>query len=282
MKKFLKYIIPLFITLFVIQSCTKEDEPYLVYLGSHKPDPGEKVRKILLEEFTGHLCINCPEGSLEAHNLKQFYGDQLILIAIHAGSFAEPDDPPYEDDYRTAAGNELNAYFNVPFYPTGMVNRTEYNGEAVLQVSKWQDAIAQIVNNPPDAFITFTTTYDTNMRKLIVVGEIEILLDLQGAYNIAYYIVENGIISAQKNNDGNLGPTPDWLDYEHNHVLRTAVYGPWGVEIINSGANPGQIEAFGFDTTMNPNWKAENCEVIIFLFNASTKEVIQAEEMSVI
>lgn len=282
MKKFLKYIIPFFITVFVIQSCTKEDEPYLVYLGSHKPDPGEKVRKILLEEFTGHECINCPEGSLVAENLIKFYGEQLVLISIHAGVYAEPNDPPYENDYRTPAGNELNAFFNVPFYPTGMVNRTEYGGATVLQIGKLQEAIDQIINNPPEAFIAFTTTYDTNSRKLTVVGELEVLLDIQGTYNLAYYIVESGIISAQKNNDPSLGPSPDWLDYEHNHVLRTAVFGPWGIEIISTGATPGQIEALGFDTVLDANWKADNCEVIIFLFNASTREVVQAEGMSVI
>ena len=47
-----------------------------------------ECKKILLEDYTGHKCGNCPRAAEKAEELKEIYGDQLIPIAIHAGFFA--------------------------------------------------------------------------------------------------------------------------------------------------------------------------------------------------
>ena len=43
------------------------------------------VRKVLLEDFTGHKCGNCPRAGEAADALKLAYGDQLIVYAAHVG-----------------------------------------------------------------------------------------------------------------------------------------------------------------------------------------------------
>ena len=75
------------------QSCDIAEEPYLVpvdTLGNGPGGPSDGIRKILLEDYTGHKCPNCPEAAVEAHNLKLAYGDSLVIMAVHAGVFAEP------------------------------------------------------------------------------------------------------------------------------------------------------------------------------------------------
>jgi len=48
-------------------------------------------RIVLLEEFTGKGCTNCPKGSREIENLLAIYDSNLVVVSIHAGFFANPD-----------------------------------------------------------------------------------------------------------------------------------------------------------------------------------------------
>ena len=53
----------------------------------------ESRRAVLLEEFTGQMCTNCPEAQRRISSMKEQYGDQLVVVGIHAGNFglAESD-----------------------------------------------------------------------------------------------------------------------------------------------------------------------------------------------
>ena len=54
------------------QACDIEDEPYLIPVDTipiGSGGPSEGIRKVLLEDYTGHKCPNCPEAAEEAHNL---------------------------------------------------------------------------------------------------------------------------------------------------------------------------------------------------------------------
>jgi hypothetical protein len=107
----------------------------------------------LLEEFTGHLCVNCPEATKLARDLKQTYGDKLLLLTIHAGDLSEPGNEPYQNDLRTSTGTALFNYFTPIGVPTGMVNRTDYLGSVVLFKDSWQPAIKTQIEQAQQASI---------------------------------------------------------------------------------------------------------------------------------
>ena len=94
----------LIISALFFQSCDKIDAPFKE-IGSGGNDTTE-VRTVLLEDFTAQQCPNCPTASKVAQDLKDHYGNKLIIMAVHAGILAEPDSE-YPNDYRTPAGNEL-------------------------------------------------------------------------------------------------------------------------------------------------------------------------------
>ena len=86
MKKISGILALLALSALLITSCDIIEEPFLVPVaGSNDTIPVvEKVRKVLLEDFTGQKCPNCPEAAEIAHNLKTIYGEQLILLTVHA------------------------------------------------------------------------------------------------------------------------------------------------------------------------------------------------------
>jgi hypothetical protein len=84
----------------VLGSCDEIDPPYMDGVQTPPIDTTEcpiptfpadthHVKVVLLEDYTGHKCVNCPTAAEIAHNLQITYGEKIILMAIHAGFFAE-------------------------------------------------------------------------------------------------------------------------------------------------------------------------------------------------
>ena len=69
-------------------------------------------KHVLLEDFTGHKCVNCPEAALSAHQWAEENGHRLIIYGIHAGFYATPDATgEYTADFTCPTGNEIFSYF---------------------------------------------------------------------------------------------------------------------------------------------------------------------------
>lgn len=117
-----KFILSFFLLSFLLSAC-EEIPPTLNPVDPNPGGGGAMPRKVLIEEFSGVKCVNCPAGSEAIENLIKIYGDQLIAISIHAGFFA----PPYAEskyDFRSADGTNLLSYLGEPLgYPTAVVNR---------------------------------------------------------------------------------------------------------------------------------------------------------------
>jgi hypothetical protein len=262
----------------LVAGCDIVDEPYLVEIGSVGPEPGEKVRKVLLEDFTGQKCPNCPEAAEIAHNLQDLNPDQIVILTIHAGFWAVPSSSGnFTADYRTSVGDDLNSSFNIEYNPTGMINRTEYDGTRTLTPDKWEGAVNAQLDMPAQAWIVITNEYGTSNRKLICSVESTFLENLDGTYKICAFLTESGIISPQQTEDG-IDTT-----YEHNHVLRASLNGTWGDLVGGDGmavANNKLTDEF--EINLDNAWNAENCNIAAFIYNTESLEVIQAEEGAVV
>jgi hypothetical protein len=62
-------------------------------------------------------------------------------------------------------------------------------------------------------------------------------------------------------------------------VLRKVINGTWGTEISSSAAN--DTLSLEFYLNLDTEWNSSNCEVISFIYNAATSEVIQAGEAKI-
>ena len=79
----IKNIILLSCSILALTACDRieENERYV------QMEAIETKRNVLLEEFTGQNCPNCPTAHETAAKFKQQYGDALITVSIHAGPF---------------------------------------------------------------------------------------------------------------------------------------------------------------------------------------------------
>jgi hypothetical protein len=276
MKKILSIVIVIVIGIALIPACDIVDEPYLVKVGNVDTNNQDvNLRKVLLEDYTGQKCPNCPEAAEIANNLKISKGEQLVLLTVHAGFYADPDED-FTADFRTQEGAELNAFFAFPGYPMGTVNRAEYSGSRILLKDSWESAVDAQLELDAQAEIVITNTYNSGTRKLDCLLETEFLEELEGTFSICVFIIESGIISPQETEQG-VDET-----YEHNHVLRTSMNGTWGDLVGSDGlAVTGSKLTNNYSYTLPSEWVAENCGVIAFIYNNATIEVVQAEEEAI-
>lgn len=282
MKKILSLVIIIGIVIgtVLLPSCDIVEEPFLVPVGGNDTNTqDEVVRKVLLEDYTGQKCPNCPEAAEIGHNLQATYGEQVVIIAIHSGNFAEPDDSgDFTSDFRTSEGTELDQFFGIYQYgyPMGMINRTDYSGFPVVLKDNWQSAVEIQLALEPQADINITNTYNSSTHKLDCSLESEFLEDLDGTYNICVFIIESGIVSPQQTEGGVI------TDYVHEHMLRTSMNGTWGDPVGSNGqAVSGSKLNNSYSLTLPPTWNAENCAVVAYIYNTETLEVLQAEEEAI-
>ena len=84
----------------------------------------ESQRVVLLEEFTGQRCINCPAAHEVVKGLKELYGEQLISVSIHAGSLAVAEGSmPNMVGLMQPGSDEYANKWGITTYPSGVVNR---------------------------------------------------------------------------------------------------------------------------------------------------------------
>lgn len=264
----------------LVAGCDIVEEPYLTNPGDNNGG-GETVRKVLLEEFTGHQCPNCPAGALEAKALKDFYGDRLVIVSIHAGFFALTGGSPFTYNFSTPAGEALFTHFGITSNPVGLVNRAPVDGGLILSPAAWGGAISQIMELDPLADIKLTLDYQASGRRLDITATSTILESMEGEYFLVLSLLEDGIVKPQQTNDSSLPSGVD-MNYVHDHVLRAAINNTWGEKVFTGPVSTGNQHSGTWSVTLNQDWDAANCSVVAYLYRADDLVVIQAEEKAIV
>lgn len=280
-----KYLFSILCFAFLFTTACKENMPVIDCLSCETNTGGPvppQDRKVMIEEFTGVRCINCPAGSAEIETLLAIHGERLIAVSIHAEFFATPyNDNQY--DFRTDEGEFIISLLGLPeAYPSAVIDRRKFTGESDLQLvgkELWAGRIAEELDRAPQVSLAVENDFDEASRSLsvrVTGGAFETLND---EVRLTIMVTENGVKDAQLTPDS----SPDLdLDYSHKHVLRKVLTAFDGDVLASSLAlNETFDETYQF--TLPDGWVAENCEVIAFAhLNGDEKDILQAAEAHVV
>lgn len=277
-------LVSVFIAAILIASCDKVEGPYGTG-GSGSQQGGDTtaqiVRKVLIEDYTGHTCGNCPRAAETLEQIHNLYDNQIVAIAVHAGFFAAPVGTSYPEDFRTEVGNELDQFFgnSSAGLPNGLVNRKSFDGLTIVQHTDWASKVSTLLNIPPDAFIRINPDFNESNRELNVEVKTTILQNLEEELKIVYYLTEDGIVAPQKDyslEDSHID------EYDHRHVLRGSMNGAWG-NVLGDGsgyaANSEVVTNASY--TIPAEWDASNVAVVAVVYRSDSKEVVQVEEAKI-
>ncbi len=249
-----------------------EDERYIeVEQGS----AGERVQRVLIEEFTGRMCVNCPGGAAVVHDIQAAYEGRVVAVGIHAGMFAMPVGAFADMDLRTPEGDTYNTAFPYEGNPAAMFNRSSRGG-ATVSTNKdlWMTLAIGELEREPICEVSATAAYDEATRVATITTEVEAWESMPANVSLQVQLTESGIVASQVTESG--------IDYEyvHNHVLRRAVNGTWGEKISSLPA--GEKSSYTHEITLEEGWNAENCHIVVFVYENDTKRVLQCNECAVV
>lgn len=217
--------------------------------------PVEAQRVVLLEEYTGQKCVNCPTAHEVIENLLAQYADTLIVVSIHGGgdanSYNESKFPAFG-----LANEQSEAYVKaagIGAFPKGVVNRAT----GVQSKDEWAASIREQKARPSNLEMTLAREFNADSTAMTITANLSAEAKIDGYLQL--WIVESGIVAPQYLPDGSTNRR-----YVHNHVFRSAVNGQNGERIALA---PREDAAIEHNIELKENWKAANLSVVAFVYN---------------
>ncbi len=217
------------------------------------PEPEEQPtsigRNVLLEDFTGQRCPNCPKGTEVIEQLQEAYGERIIAVAIHGGPLGFKGNAKVKG-LATEIGDEYFNHWNLEYQPVGLIDRgpaTNYTDW--LKVVK--DELGYLSEIKMEAEATLKgDQIEINVKE-------EAYTNFSGKLQV--WVLEDGIVALQTMPEGNNNS-----EYVHNHVLRTPVNGTWGEDFsINISEKKEQT----LTQTVSADWNPANLSIVAFVYN---------------
>ena len=188
------------ITLF-FAGCTKDDVFHegdvFVYgvpdIVPNEPKPGESggfttTKCVLLENYRGVRCSNCPAADEIALNLQKQYNHKVIVLSVHAGFLAAPVGG--YPNFKTTEGDAWYNFFGFDSNPIGTVNRKLNGGSYGYQSAEWTDAVATTLQEKATVAMASNVEYDEATRNLKVDVTSKALVELPDTYSLTVCIMD--------------------------------------------------------------------------------------------
>ena len=256
----------------VLVSCDNIDENDR-YESTEKPvlPPHSVPKTLLIQEFTGNMCTNCPQGAKAIHDIQEEFPGQVIAIGIHPEGGGPNTMPIGDQDFRCEEAQVMYEFFKPSGFPCAV-----FNGETTsTRFNMWYSIAAEMLAQEANMTIDAQSVYDSTTRNLQIDYTITATSDISTDLNVLVLLMENNILGYQL--DG--GKLLD--NYIHNHVLRASLNGGWGTSLPSSIKN-GQVIEGSASMILDDKWVAENCQVVVYTFQSATRIVEQATEIDVI
>lgn len=244
------------------------DDEQLIYvapnLSTPNPeDPTSTIRTVLIEDFTGQKCVNCPLGTEVIEQLQEAYGNRVIAVGIHSGPLGFAGNNT-AIGLATPIGDEYYNHWQLEYQPVGLIDR-----HGAVNYTDWIAKVREELARESSVRMELEAS-------LLATGEISISVGMEAlgtAYsgNLQVWVLEDGITATQTRHEpiDNDNVTINDKNYVHNHVLRTAVNGTWGEAI---SLNAGEQKTQQLTQAISSNWNTQNLSIVAFVYNDSGVE----------
>ena len=257
--------------------CEKIENPY--YFGEPEPNIplfADSVKKVLLEDYTGMRCNNCPEAARMAEEIANTSRTRVIVMAVHAGYLAEPK-APFTLDLRCSEGNTYFQDFNITANPMGVINRSQKAGIFEYTFRNWKEAIKVELQKP----LTFKLKVEGSLTDDGAAINAKITYTAKETateeHNLLVFLVEDGIVGWQQDG-GNIDK-----NYRFHNVLRETLHGDayYGISIGKPEAGKENTYEFNNYKIKSIDKKAENStyKLIVTITQRNSKYIEQVEEV---
>lgn len=267
MKLSTRYTILTALALTILVSCKPMPE-------SERLIPNEietsKGRAVLIEDYSGVGCVNCPIAASRITKAAEAHGDKVVVVALH-GSRTDIGTQPEEDPmglYSPEAATYLER-LQLNSLPAATFNRRSLasNGGKPFSDSypQWPAEMQSCLKLPQLYKIDLQVSEsDRKVTTRCTATALESAT--QGTAPELYlqlWLIEDGIVAPQHLSKGVMN------DYQHNHIFRQTLNGIDG-EAYQLGQSYDKTSAIEREV-INP----KHCAVVAILYDHKTGEVYE-------
>jgi hypothetical protein len=239
-------------------------------------------RNILLEDYTGHKCPNCPPAGALALQIEADVasGGRVFIASIHAspgglGPFQETN-TIFTTDFTCPEGLEYGTFFNIGYgfsgNPRGTINRVNLANDMFKNATNWQNAVtSQLTANTLTVNLQASADYFPTTRGVYLHVQIDPILTLPTNSKLVIYCIEDSLIARQMLQSSVEDPA-----YIHHDILRSTITGQafgQSLSTFTPDASGNYLLKYSYvlPTAIDPT----NFHFLVYLMDGDTYEVLQ-------
>lgn len=248
-----------------------EDTTYV-----ESPVQTAELHNVLIEEFTGVRCPNCPQGHVIIANIKAANPGRVNSLSLHPINSLGAPYPFSVLDFRSQDAQDLFDYLGqIGLEPAAGINRKLFGGETkiLLDKSKWNAKVNDELSSTVPVNIVLESTYDSVLREVTIVTELHYIQASSEQHKLTVVLTESNLVTAQLD-----GAVIDTF-YTHKDIVRGFVTSKTG-DLLTATIEPGRVIRKVFKKSIDAAWKPEDMYVIAYVHEfANSKQVLQSKEV---
>ncbi len=222
-------------------------------------------KMVLIKDFTGARCVNCPAAAEYAHNLQhQLDEDHIFIMSVHAGFLAQP--MGQFPNFLTEEGTEwYNNHDSNPLFTVDHVALTDGNS---LKVEQIDTPVVTALDEEQSFEIVIGRQFDPTSRQLQVNIQAVSLTDRDGHFFITACLVEDNIVGWQ------IIPGGTDKEYVFHNVFRGTLNGAYGESFEDYHVDSDDTFSFSYNTEINADYNADECYVVVYVYDRNQGDKI--------
>ena len=247
------------------------------------------LRNVLIEDFTGHRCSNCPNAANLLHNLENANPNRVFGAALHTSALGITDFQEtnsafptvfYNDD-AIAIGTFFGAIPGTTFQgnPHGAVNRILTGSDNTSPAPTWTSKTNTALATALKINMQSVANYFPSTRGLFIHTEIEKLDNsLSNELGQVIYLVEDSLVAPQLMPDQSTNQT-----YVHRDIMRACIGGIFGrtIKATDLDVNGSGKYYLNASYRLPDVYTAEKMHLIIYVYDKTTYEIYQVIKQEV-
>ena len=299
----IKTFVPIVVCLLMASACDDIDETNRVTIGNmeeYKIEGNDvtlevdgqsftytDLHRILIEDFTGWRCVNCPNmAAFLINNIENIFPSVVVSLHPASNSLSNTDQVASrfslsctlaDEIANTLAGTNIASSMSLPAVS---LDQKAIDGQ-ILQSGDTMTVYNKLRSLSFDQFSSYYVNHAPfvnlaiNVKKSSDNNYLLSTLLVPGAYinkdvKLQLWLLESGIVAYQSTQNGIV------RDYVNNHVLRMAINGNQGETITLGEDNIVRSHNLSFEGT---NYIPDNCSVVAIVSDPNSHEVINCIEV---
>lgn len=246
------------------------------------------LRNVLIEDYTGHRCNNCPNAGALLHSLINANPGRVFGAGTHTSALGMSDFQAINTEYPEILYNDLafeighffGAIPGTTFQgnPHGAVNRIPNGTDNTLNPGSWTSATNTALASTLRVNIQSATNYFPSTRGIFLHTEVDkIDNSLTNSLAQVVYLIEDSLVAPQLMPDLSRNAT-----YVHRDIMRDCIDGQaFGRTLTAANLNINGKYYLNYSYALPAQYNVDNMHLIIYVYDKTTYEIYQVIEQAI-